>query len=261
MKLLFLDDPMVSNIVFYPRKASIPTNLPPHIKVLKFEVNEEITIGGLLYLKDPNLPTILMFHGNGEISHDYQYFYALYFENGVNLAVADFRGYGFSTGQPIYTSLITDAMPIYTGFKKYLEENNMNPSHFVKGRSLGSVCSSEIGSHNPEGVKGIIFESGFADIYRLITGLFRIQGPGIDPETLKEYSNHVRIEKFNKPVLIIHGTRDWIIPSEQAHLIYHSIPENVDKTLVLIEGAGHNDIFNYIDEYFPPLKDFIDKYK
>lgn len=258
---MFLDDPTISNVVFYPRKMEIPTRLPPHMKILNFRINEKITIGGFLYLNDPNLPTILMFHGNGEIAADYQYFYDSYFNCGVNLVVADFRGYGFSTGKPIYSSLITDAMPIYNGFKKYLEDNNMNPSHFVKGRSLGSVCASEIGSHNPEGVKGIIIESGFADMYKLITGLFGIPIPDNIHESLNEFSNHVRQEKFQKPVLIIHGTRDFIIPSEQANIIYNSVPENVDKKLVLIEDAGHNDIFNFEREYFSALKEFIEKNK
>ncbi len=132
---------------------------------------------------------------------------------------------------------------------------------FVQGRSLGSVCAAEIGSHNPNDVRGIIFESGFGSAYNMMTRLFRVRGSDITPEALKEYSNDTRIEKFQKPVLIIHGTMDWIIPSNEAQVIFNAIPENIEKKLVLIEGAGHNDIFSYKDEYFTPLKEFIKKYK
>jgi hypothetical protein len=261
MKKLFIDDPHISNVVFYPRKIRIPDDTSPNVKVLKFQISEEILIGGFLYITDKNLPTILLFHGNGEIASDYQYSAPAYFDCGVNLAVADFRGYGFSTGSPIYSGLIYDAFPIYKIFKNWMEENSFKNSLFVQGRSMGSVCAAEIGSHNPEDLNGIIFESGFASMYDMMTRLFGINGPNITHETFNEYSNDTRIKKFQKPVLIIHGTKDFIIPNSEAQKIHDAIPEGVYKKLIMIEGAGHNDISSYKEEYFNPLQEFIEKYK
>jgi pimeloyl-ACP methyl ester carboxylesterase len=261
VKKSFIDNPAISNIVFYPRKIPIPTNLSPNIKILQFEINKDQIIGGFFYLNDINLPTILLFHGNGEIAADYQYFLDFFFECGVNLAVVDFRGYGFSTGEPIYSSLISDAMPIYNKFYEWMNENNIKESLFLLGRSLGSVCVSEIGSHNPESLKGIIFESGFASMYNMMTRLFRVSGPGITIEGLRAFSNDTRIIKFQKPTLVIHGKQDWIIPFDEGKLIYECIPDGVDKNLVLIEGAGHNNIFSFKEEYTMPLKEFIQKHK
>ena len=258
---MFIDDPRISNVVFYPRKIKVPEEMSPNVRVLKFQVNEDLMIGGTCYIVDKDLPTVLLFHGNGEIASDYQYFAPTYFEYGVNLAVADFRGYGFSTGNPIYSSLITDAYPIYKIFKKWMDENDFKNSLFVQGRSMGSVCASEIGSHDPEDLKGIIFESGFASLYDMMTRVFGVSGPDITPEALSEFSNDTRIKKGHKPVLIIHGTLDMIIPNEQARLIYDTIPEGVDKELIMIKGAGHNDISSYQEEYFESLKKFIEKYK
>lgn len=260
-KDLFIDDPRISNVVFYPRKTSVPSDLPKNIKVLNFQINEDIVIGGYYFLQDENLPSILLFHGNGEVALEYNYFIDLFFECGVNLAVADFRGYGHSSGKPKYSSLITDALPVYNEFKKWIDRNGLNNSLFIQGRSLGSVCASEIGSHNPEDVCGIIFESGFGSIYNMMTRLFRVQGPDITQETLKIYSNDTKIAKFQKPTLIIHGTMDWIIPNSEAKVIFDAIPEGVEKELIMIEGAGHNDIFSFKNEYFGRLKDFIQKNK
>ena len=260
-KELFIDDPRISNVVFYPRKTSIPGDLPQNIKALNFQISEDILIGGYYFLQDENLPSILLFHGNGEIALEYHYFIDLFFGCGVNLAVADFQGYGHSSGKPKYSSLITDALPIYNEFKKWIDENGLKNSLFIQGRSLGSVCASEIGSHNPKDVRGIIFESGFGSIYNMMTRLFRVRGPDITPEFLKKYSNDTRIEKFQKPTLIIHGIMDWIIPNSEANVIYDALPEGVDKKLIMIEGAGHNNIFSFQDEYFTPLKEFIQKYK
>lgn len=261
VKKSFIDNPAVSNIVFYPRKIPEPTLLDSNIKVLKFKIDKNILIGGFFYLNDESFPTILLFHGNGEIAADYQYFLDFFFDCGVNLAVVDFRGYGFSSGEPIYSSLITDAMPIYDEFFKWMIENNLKDSLFILGRSLGSACASEIGAHNPNSLRGIIFESGFASMYNMMTRLFRVSGPDITPEGLSEYSNDTRIKKFQKPVLVIHGTQDWIIPCEQGKLIYENIPEGIEKKLVLIEGAGHNNIFSFKEEYTTPLKEFIQKHK
>jgi len=41
-KELFIDDPRITNVVFYPRKTSIPSDLPKNIKVLNFQTNENI---------------------------------------------------------------------------------------------------------------------------------------------------------------------------------------------------------------------------
>ncbi len=73
-KDLFIDDDRISNVVFYPRKTSIPSDLPQNIKVLNFQINEDILIGGYYFLKDENLPSILLFHGNGEVALEYHYF-------------------------------------------------------------------------------------------------------------------------------------------------------------------------------------------
>ena len=261
MTNLFLDDPRVSNVVFYPRKSSIPSNLPENVKPLNFKINEEIKIGGYCYIKDLELPTILFFHGNGEIAMDYLYFHELFFECDVNLAVADFRGYGHSTGQPIYSGLITDAMPIYNQFREWMQENNLKNSLFVQGRSLGSACAAEIGSHNPADLRGMIFESGFASIYNMMVHLFGVRGPEITPERLSEFSNDTRVKKIQKPTLVIHGTMDFIVPTDEGKAIFDTIPKDIEKELVLIEGAAHNDILSYKKQYFTPLKEFIQKFK
>lgn len=260
VKKILIDNPAISNVVFYPRKTPIPSTSDPNIKILKFQIGKNIIIGGFFYLNNQNFPTILLFHGNGEIAADYQYFVNFFFQCGVNLAVVDFRGYGFSTGKPFYTCLITDALPVYNEFCKWLLDNGFSDTMFVLGRSLGSVCASEIGSHNPESLRGIIFESGFASIYDLMKRLFRVSGSEITPEFLSKYSNDTRIRKFRKPVLVIHGTLDWIIPHTQGKLIYENIPEGIEKQIVLIEGAGHNNIFSYEEEYIIPLREFISKH-
>jgi pimeloyl-ACP methyl ester carboxylesterase len=258
---LILDDPVISQVVFYPRKMAVPTQVGSNVKVLQFQITKEIRIGGFFFQNDPNLPTILLFHGNGEIAAEYQYFLPLFFGCGVNLAVVDYRGYGFSTGRPTFSCLFEDAIPVYQAFTIWMKDQNLHNSLFVLGRSLGSTCAAEIGAHNPAGLRGLIFESGIGSTYRIITQLFGVTGGQITTDALKEWSNDTRGAKFQRPVLIIHGTNDWIVHSDHAKIMYDAIPKTVEKELIYIEGAGHNDIFQYEQEYFIPLKKFIEKNK
>ena len=258
---LIIDNPAISNVVFYPRKTKIPENLESNIKILNFDIYDGISIGGFFFENKRDNPTVLLFHGNGEIASDYQILAHLFLDLNVNLAVVDFRGYGFSSGEPYFTSLISDAMPIFNAFKEWLSESNYIDSIFVQGRSLGSVCAAEIGSRNPPALRGVIFESGFASIFNMMTNLFRVSSPYLTPDSLKEYSNDTRVQKFKAPTLIIHGSSDWIIPSSESRLLYENLPDNVEKKLVLINEAGHNNILLFKEEYFLPLLDFVQKYK
>ncbi|MFX1293878.1 MAG: alpha/beta hydrolase [Promethearchaeota archaeon] len=258
---MFLDDPMISNIIFYPRKHKIPKDTGPNVKILKFQISDEILIGGFFFLNNKNFPTILLFHGNGEVAADYQYFMHLFFECGVNLAAIDYRGYGFSTGQPCFSTLFEDALPIYEEFIGWMKEQGLHDSLFVLGRSLGSTCAAEIGSKNPLELHGIIFESAIGSAYQIITDLFRVNNPLVTPDALKEWSNDTRAKKFKKSVLIIHGTNDWIVPYKHGKILFDALPDEIDKLLISIEGAGHNNIFQFASEYFTPLKKFIEKYK
>ncbi|TFF86249.1 MAG: hypothetical protein EU551_01995 [Promethearchaeota archaeon] len=258
---MFLDDPIISNIVFYPRKHKIPENLDENIKVLKFKISEKIVIGGFFFENNEKLPNILLFHGNGEIAIEYQYFIPLFFKCGVNLGVIDFRGYGFSTGAPIFSSLYTDALPIYKKFEEFTVNQGFTGSNFVLGRSLGSHCAAEIGSHNPESLNGIIFESAIGSTYRIMTQLFQVSDSQLSPDSLREWSNDTKASQFRKPTLILHGTSDYIVPNEHGRILHNAIPDSVDKKLVMIKGAGHNNIFQFRKEYFGPLKEFIYKNK
>ncbi|GAH01290.1 unnamed protein product, partial [marine sediment metagenome] len=79
-KKILIDNPVVSNIVFYPRKIAIPNDLNSNIEILRLNIGNGIEIGGFFYKNDVKNPTILLFHGNGEIALDYQYIAPIFFE-------------------------------------------------------------------------------------------------------------------------------------------------------------------------------------
>lgn len=53
------------------------------------------------------------------------------------------------------------------------------------------------------------------------------------------YTNVERIRGIDAPVLVVAGSADRIVPTEQSQRVYHAASQ--PKVFVLIEGAGHND--------------------
>ena len=53
-----------------------------------------------VFLKDTSFPTILFFHGNAELSNEYDEIASYYNKYEINFIVADYRGYGLSSGSP-----------------------------------------------------------------------------------------------------------------------------------------------------------------
>ena len=260
----FFIDNLFSGI-FFPRKTPIPEENKSLFRILRVKVDNETQIGGILYLHSnpTDYPTVIFFHGNGETALDYNYFVKSYIDCGVNFAMFDYRGYGFSSGIPKYTALFEDPLIIYDQFSKWIESEYsgiMASTFFVMGRSLGSACAACLGGYNPEKMKGIIFESGFGSNKRMIQ-LISSRYPNISPEILKPYSNDTYTSQIKKPCLVIHGRRDQIIPFVEGEYLFSSIPSNIEKKFIEIRSATHNDISSYESEYYPPIKKFIEKYK
>lgn len=259
-----LNDPRVVSQVFYPQRFSIPKE-STYLRVLKFEVDDGVILGGILYLhENPNeYPTMMYFHGNGEVALHYSDICSLFHQAGVNLAVFDFRAYGFSTGTLSYTSLLKDPIPLYHKFKTWMENEYPGKSakeFILMGRSLGSACASALGAYtDAPAITKVVFESGYSNTYDLMTRLFMISHPQITEESLRPFSNNTYQKQIKKPTLILHGGRDTLIPISQGQEIFDCIPSSTPKQFIRLDRASHNDIMMYGMKYFGPLKEFIEK--
>jgi pimeloyl-ACP methyl ester carboxylesterase len=117
-------------------------------------------------------PWILFFHGNGEVVSDYDDIAPFYGRLGLNLTVADYRGYGASSGEPTFTNLVEDAHLIFSAVRKELSSKGFSENLWIMGRSLGSISALELGYHYGDQIQGLVIESGFASV----TGLIRHLG-------------------------------------------------------------------------------------
>ncbi|MGB5563220.1 MAG: hypothetical protein WBN02_13000, partial [Sedimenticolaceae bacterium] len=94
-----IDHPAVNAALFFPRPATgLPA--PRGSEDLAISVGGGVTVAARYHPTDLSLPTVLHFHGNGEIVSDYDTIAPEFHSAGASLVSADYRGYGSSTGSP-----------------------------------------------------------------------------------------------------------------------------------------------------------------
>ncbi len=248
-----LDQPQILQFVFYPREDYSP---PPRNAVdHSVPVQKDTSIGCRFYPTSKSAPSILYFHGNGEVVSDYDDVAPFYNRLDINLFVADYRGYGRSDGTPSFSNTVADSHVVFKYFRDTLKKAGYTGSLFVMGRSLGSLSATELAASYPADLKGLIIESGFASAGKFL-------------RYLDTFSSFTRLDEFEKanldklrsitiPILIIHGEWDEIIPFEQAEIFYQNVGSK-DKKLLRIPHAGHNDIMPVgMEQYFQAIKEFV----
>jgi len=257
MDYSLLDQPYILRFVFYPREdySPPPRNAVDHLVT----VEKDISVGCRFYPSSKEAPSILYFHGNGEVVYDYDDIATLYNRLGINLFVADYRGYGRSGGTPSFSSAVADAHIIFEYFRDTLKASGYTGPLFVMGRSLGSLSAVELTVSYHKELKGLILESGFASAGKLLMYL----GTLISFPRLEDFekANIDKLRSITMPILIIHGEWDEIIPFEQAEVLYQNIGSK-DKRLLRIPNAGHNDIMLIgMEQYFQAVKEFVSSQK
>jgi alpha-beta hydrolase superfamily lysophospholipase len=251
-----LDSPEILQFIFYPRRDFLKKSAVDNVIAGSIPVDETISVSYCFYVGEKNNPNILFFHGNGEVASDYEPIGSIYNQIGLNLFVADYRGYGSSGGKPTLSNMIKDAHPIFEGFKRVLKDGGFSGNLFIMGRSLGSASAIELASHYQSQLTGLIIESGFTNVFNLLEYLgFPLKSLGVVvPRT--PYSLKV-IRKIYLPTLIIHGEYDQIVPVQEGKALYENIAAK-DKRLIIIPGVDHNTIMSGgIQPYLQALHDFI----
>lgn len=253
-----LDRPEILMFLFHPRLEWGASQSPASTEDMLIEVEKDVVVGARFHAAGKNCPTILFFHGNGEIVADYNEMGPLYLNIGINFLPVDYRGYGRSGGKPTISTMMRDAHVIFDYVKNLLVERGYTGSFLVMGRSLGSASALEISVHYSDKIDGLIIESGFAFTSPLLRLL------GIDMEVLgigedDGFRNRDKIAEFSKPTLIIHGEHDQLISVTEGQALYNACPAEY-KRLLIIKGATHNDIFmRGISKYMGAIEELTKK--
>lgn len=213
--------------------------------IIKLKTLDNNTVAAVYLYNKKAKYTILVSHGNAE-DLGYMLPYLQQLEaDGYSVFAYDYEGYGISTGKPNEKHTYDD---VDTAYKYLTQELHIPSSRIISyGRSIGAAVALDLAVRQP--VAGIIMESPFLSAFRVLT---RVKLLPFD-----EFDNFKKIKKLRDPLLIIHGTRDKIVPFWQGQKLYEAA--DTAKQFFAVEGAGHNDVLLYgKDDYWKEIKKFAD---
>jgi len=217
--------------IFFPTKAEYGdmSNLK-NVEEYRIKI-EGIELHGWLVNKEYAKDKLLIYYG-GNAEDVYWNIMEHYDKKGYAILLVNYRGYGLSGGKSSEKRIFADAELIHDDVTaKY------NPEKVILyGRSLGSGVAAYLSSVRK--VAGMILVSPYDSMVNMAREQFPIFPVGI---MLKHRFDSVRyLENYKGPLCIIYGGRDNIIPNRRTEALIKNITGQ--KDVVLIKGAGHNDI-------------------
>ena len=225
-----LDHPLIAERYFFPRRD------PPRSRL---DVDAgDAWLACALHRADPEGHTVVHFHGNGEVAADWQDgFDGALRAMGWDLLLAEYRGYGGSTGEPRLGRMLDDVGPI-------LEVAGPPGRLVIFGRSVGSLFALEAVARCP-GVAGLILESAIADplerlLLRVDPGELDVSLAAFRSAVEARLDHRARIGAYRGPVLILHSRHDGLVEVEHAERLAAWAGGPV--TLRVFEEGDHNSI-------------------
>lgn len=225
-----LDHPVIAERYFFPRRA--PLADPVVIETGGVELHCAASASG------GEAPTVLHFHGNGEVVADWlPDFGPALNAAGLDAFFAEYRGYGGSTGAPALATMLDDALAVADGCGAPLDRM------VVYGRSVGSIFALHVAARRD--VAGLVIESGIADVFERLDIRLAPEELGTDAAGLRAAASalldhRAKLAATAAPVLVLHALGDHLVPVDHARRLAEWAGPRA--TLRLYERGDHNSI-------------------
>jgi fermentation-respiration switch protein FrsA (DUF1100 family) len=173
--------------------------------------------------------TILYFHGNaGNLTGRSDRFVKFSTQFGV-LAIS-YRGYAKSRGEPSQEGLFQDADSAFEFLKS---KNILSKDIILFGESIGSAVAVNLASKHDFGA--LILEAPFSSVFSIAKKTYWFLPISL---ILKDRFESDKIaSKVTAPVLVMHASRDYIIPVEEGKKLFELF--NSRKIFIELEGDFH----------------------
>lgn len=193
---------------------------------------------------------VVYFHGNGGNLSVWLPVLATLHRLSYRVLAVDYRGYGLSTGSPTEEGIYLDAE---AAVRHAARSRSPGRPFVFWGRSLGAtVAASATRVLVPD---GLVLESGFPDKAAVIRTHLLLRALNIFGSY--RFPTVELLRDFRKPVLVMHGTHDAIIPVALGRELFERL--NEPKQFFAIDGADHNDFFDEGNSgYWQPVLRFLD---
>ena len=239
-----LDHPLVSRRYFFPRPGGVQSPLLVDAGDARLACAFHPPLPGGL--------TVVHFHGNGEIAADWADILPRRFARiGMGLLLAEYRGYGASTGEALLGKMLDDVGPV-------MRAAGAPPSRIVVfGRSVGSIFALEAVARFPD-VAALVLESAIASPLERLLLRLDPREMGVTPEAFEaaceaRLDHRRKIGAYRGPTLLMHCMEDSLVPAGDARRL--ATWAGGHTTLRLFERGDHNSILaENEEEYFQAIE-------
>ena len=189
-------------------------------------------------------PAVLLTHGNAETIDFLPEEFHPFTARGAALMMVEFPGYGRSEGSPSQQSITAAMLKAYDilAARPDIDENRI----VLMGRSIGAGAACQLAARRP--TRGVILVSPFTSITafapRYLVPPFLVKDP---------FDNLAVVRNYRHPLLILHGSRDDIIPYHHGQALAAAAPHG---RLVSFE-SGHNDLPTGSHRFWTAIDDFF----
>lgn len=225
-------------MIFPGSPAALPapgTELAPGLRVIGYQSEDGVALRGLLVRGGGAAPrpAAVYFHGNAESAAENADTASLLAAAGLDVLVAEYRGYGGCEGSPSEEGLVADGRAALAAAAREL--SRPEGELILVGRSLGTGVVARLAGEGRGAAVALI--SPFTSIYEMACRGF--------PRPLVWLAVHDRFDSLahlaacRRPLLVLHGTRDQMIPFAMGE----ELARTHGARLVPLPGADHNDVF------------------
>lgn len=220
----------IQDSLIFPAPSAQVNNLPAFAEFSEMETEDGVTLRHVRLRGDEGAPKVMFFHGNGTLAAYQTQRARKLQENGFDVLLVEYRGYGGSEGTPSADSLLKDSLEVYDWYRE--DESDWV---FLYAHSLGTGVASYLSSKRP--VQSMVLEAPYTSLADVAASKYFLF-----PARLlirHEINSAEYLQGTETPILIIHGSHDVVIPLEFGEALYKSLdPKNTKMQLV--ENAGHN---------------------
>lgn len=198
------------------------------------------------WVVNPGKPDpILYFGGNAErVEANREEFARLFPERSVYLLA--YRGYGASDGEPSEAALVADAAALYD----HVRARHPRQRIAAIGRSLGSGVAAQLAARRP--LERLALITPFDSMTATAQGHYPLFP--VDWLLRERYESARALRGFARPLLILHGGRDDVVPEARTRALIDALPAR--PQVLRFDAADHDDISAHPD-YDAALSRFL----
>jgi pimeloyl-ACP methyl ester carboxylesterase len=189
-------------------------------------------------------PVVLFAHGNGEIIDQWVEELEPYRAMGFGLFLPEYRGYGRSAGTPSETAILHDFVSFYD---QLVVRPDVDAARVVlHGRSLGGGAVCNLARERP--AAGLILESTF-------TSVAAVARRWLVPAGIltNRFDNESLVREFPKPVLVLHGRHDKVIPYSHGEALARA----ARQVKLVTYDCDHNDMCRDAGDYWREIDAYL----